>query len=196
MKIAPFEISPFVALFFQTPVNMYPIHNPSDDESPQHNPNSPRGASTEGSEPRKTPHSDYLDRISELQSKLLSVRNLVAGALSKAKRAEDRENYILDLVSEASVTLQCKCRRAPECLFACIFPILKLCCFSSGIQLNPLTEEERVSTRINMLTELSAGTGADFWTDPRTGGAELWCYSKIMPIRPIGLLNHFAAFYQ
>jgi hypothetical protein len=37
----------------------------------------------------------------------------------------------------------------------------------SGIQMNPVTEEERVSARVNALTEISARTWVDFWTDTR-----------------------------
>jgi hypothetical protein len=87
-RILSFEVSPFVT-YFQTPLNMYSIQNPSVENSPHRKPNSPKGVDTEDSSPDPTPQMGYVDRIAELQCTLSLVRNLVAGALSKAKRAED-----------------------------------------------------------------------------------------------------------
>ncbi|KAM0887633.1 hypothetical protein ACQ4PT_028891 [Festuca glaucescens] len=76
-------------------------------------------------------------RFEELQSELKILKDQIVVALLKAKRAAEREDYLLILISRASDDLLCA-------------------------QLNSVTEEERVKARMNALMEISAETGSDF----------------------------------
>jgi hypothetical protein len=52
----------------------------------------------------------------ELQSEIKILKDQIVVALSKAKRAAEHEEYIVELISMASEHLLCKFRKAPESL--------------------------------------------------------------------------------
>jgi hypothetical protein len=52
----------------------------------------------------------------ELQSEIKILKDQIVVALSKAKRAAEREDYLLELISRASKDMLGKFREAPETL--------------------------------------------------------------------------------
>ena len=66
----------------------------------------------------------------ELQSELKILKDQIVVALSKVKRATEREDYLLDLISRASDDLLCKFHKAPESLswsrILSSFPLLQV----------------------------------------------------------------------
>jgi hypothetical protein len=52
----------------------------------------------------------------EPQSKIKVLKDQILGALSKVKRAAEREAYLLELISRASSDMLCKFHKAPESL--------------------------------------------------------------------------------
>lgn len=93
---------------------------------------------TQSSKP--SPGTGGTHHFEELQSELRILKDQIVVALSKVKRAAKREDYLLDLIFRASDDLLC-------------------------VQLNPVTETERIKARMNVHMEISVGTGSDFWTD-------------------------------
>ena len=54
--------------------------------------------------------------IKELEDELEKVKGQVIVSFLKAKRAAEREDFILQEISRASETMKCKPRKAPESL--------------------------------------------------------------------------------
>ena len=97
----------------------------------------------------------------ESQSEIKILKNQIVVALSKVKRAAEREDYLLELISRASDDMLCKFRKAPKSLsWSQIFEFFSS---SAGAQLDSVTEEERVKARMNALMEISVRIGSDFW---------------------------------
>jgi hypothetical protein len=55
--------------------------------------------------------------VKELEGEIKIVKGQVNVALSKAKRAAERENFLLEEISKASEALACKFHRAPESVY-------------------------------------------------------------------------------
>jgi hypothetical protein len=62
-------------------------------------------------------YTESVRRVKELEGEIKIVKGQVNVALSKAKRAAERENFLLEMISKASEALACKFHRAPESVY-------------------------------------------------------------------------------
>lgn len=86
------------------------------------------------------PYGEQVDQIKELEEELSTLKSQLVVALDKLKRAFDREEYQLELVSKASEDLSC-------------------------IRVKPAAEIARGETRVKALMNISASAGVEFWAD-------------------------------
>jgi hypothetical protein len=90
-------------------------------------------------------------------------------ATANAARSVQRENYMLDLMTDASQDMAGKLllpRLFPHCssifipVLYCFFPL-----FLVGAFLDAAAEEQRVNARVESLTHLARANDIDFWAD-------------------------------
>ena len=73
-----------------------------------------KAATTISHPPHSSIYTDKVRRVKELEGELRVLKGQVAIALSKAKRAAEREDFILEEIARASETMKCRPRKAPE----------------------------------------------------------------------------------
>ncbi len=73
-----------------------------------------KAATTISHPPHSSIYTDKIRCVKELEGELRVLKGQVAIALSKAKRAAEREDFILEEIARASETMKCRSRKAPE----------------------------------------------------------------------------------
>ena len=101
----------------------------------------------------------------DLQRQIKILKDQVATALSQAKRATERVENLIELMSEASRICWVSLAEPPSQLN--IRLNLDPYSFVVGAQVDYKSEEEWVNARMNTLMNLSTGTGVNFWTNPK-----------------------------
>ena len=89
-------------------------------------------------------------------------------AVSEAEKATTRENFMLELMNEASVDMSGMLFQitTSSVFFLHPFFLKFLCCHQIGSFLDAAAEEERVNARTNLLVNLSLDHGSLFWATP------------------------------
>jgi hypothetical protein len=88
-------------------------------------------------------------------------------AISEAAEATTRENFMLELMNEASLDMSGMLLQTKTSSVSSRFPPLKiLSCRQIGSFVNTAAEDQRVDARTNLLVNLSLDHGSLFWATP------------------------------
>jgi hypothetical protein len=94
-------------------------------------------------------------------------------AVSEAAKATTRENFMLELMNEASLDMAGMPLQTKTSSIFPLFPPLKfLCCRQIGSFLDAAAEDQRVDARTNLLVNLSLDHGSLFWATPYLSNAK------------------------
>jgi hypothetical protein len=102
-----------------------------------------------------------------LMKHVSSLESQVYDLMAKVAHFEECDSFLVGIIESACEQLQCKFLEAPWCfwLHSCELTCLILL-NSSGICLNPVDENRRVSERLEALERTYSDTNT-FWIDPR-----------------------------